>query len=337
MQYDAVIVGGSFAGLAVASEVSGRVLLIDRKKIGGNVTSACGTRYDLAREISKKSILQKFNTVTLNTKNNEHEVKLNYPYCTIDYETFCKDWMKKIDAEFIKTNAVGYKNGKGVITKNGNYDAKCIVDCSGWNAVIASSLRKNFVNKKMMSFGIETELKYKDNTLRFFADSGIIKKGAAWIFPIGNESRFGVASYVGRTKILDNLKNFVKRYKLRPKKVYGGYFPYGLRDCVAGNIFLVGDSACQTIPLTGEGIRIAVNYGRECGKIVQKVIDNEITLEQGLNMYGEIGNKNKRYYELILKAQNMFINMSDVTIERFAKLLDNKMLMKIMEEKYQGL
>jgi len=337
MKYDAIIVGGSFAGLAVASEIKGKVLIIDRKEIGSTVTSACGTRYDLAKGISQKSILQKFNIMTLNTKSREHKVKLKYPYCTIDYEAFCKDWMKKINADFIKANATGYKKGKGVITQNGIYNAKCIIDCSGWNAVLASSLKKNFVNKKMMSFGIETELKYKDDTLRFFANSGIVEKGAAWIFPISNKSRFGVASYVGNTKILNNLNKFVKRYKLKPKKVYGGYFPYGLRECIVENIFLVGDSACQTIPLTGEGIRIAINYGKICGKIIQKVIDNKITLEQGLSTYKEIGNKNKKYYNLILKAQNMFVNMNDNTIERFAKLLDNRMLMRAIEEKYQKL
>ncbi len=44
MDYDVIIAGGSFAGLAVANQLRGqRVLLIDRKPIGSGRTSACGT------------------------------------------------------------------------------------------------------------------------------------------------------------------------------------------------------------------------------------------------------------------------------------------------------
>ncbi|NIW91899.1 MAG: hypothetical protein GWN20_03100 [Phycisphaerae bacterium] len=42
--YDVIIAGASFAGLAVANQLSGhKVLLIDRKPNGAGQTSACGT------------------------------------------------------------------------------------------------------------------------------------------------------------------------------------------------------------------------------------------------------------------------------------------------------
>jgi len=43
VRYDAIIVGASFAGLAVASRLRGNVLIIDKKDIGTGQTSACGT------------------------------------------------------------------------------------------------------------------------------------------------------------------------------------------------------------------------------------------------------------------------------------------------------
>ena len=44
-EYDAVIVGASFGGLAAASQLqgAGRVLLADREPPGTGETSACGT------------------------------------------------------------------------------------------------------------------------------------------------------------------------------------------------------------------------------------------------------------------------------------------------------
>jgi len=44
MQYDVIISGGSFAGLAAAVQLQGkRVLLVEPHKIGAVQTSACGT------------------------------------------------------------------------------------------------------------------------------------------------------------------------------------------------------------------------------------------------------------------------------------------------------
>lgn len=41
--YDAIVVGASFAGLAVARRLQGRVLLLDRHEVGEVQTSACGS------------------------------------------------------------------------------------------------------------------------------------------------------------------------------------------------------------------------------------------------------------------------------------------------------
>ncbi|MFQ6116804.1 MAG: FAD-dependent oxidoreductase, partial [Candidatus Bipolaricaulia bacterium] len=49
--YDVVIVGASFAGLSVASQLHGAVLLIDKNDPGAHQTSACGAPYDLIREL----------------------------------------------------------------------------------------------------------------------------------------------------------------------------------------------------------------------------------------------------------------------------------------------
>ena len=42
-RYDVVIAGASFAGLATALQLRGRVLVLDHQPVGAGQTSACGT------------------------------------------------------------------------------------------------------------------------------------------------------------------------------------------------------------------------------------------------------------------------------------------------------
>lgn len=188
-KYDVIIAGASFAGLAVASKIKNKkILLIDRKYIGTNVTSACGTSVEMIKGVNcEKSILQTFDKFAIHIKDQEIEIPISEKYCTIDYSKFCKLLNNQNNAEFLIAN-VKKTNGKIVYTDKGNFEADIIVDCTGWSAVLASSLKKDYVNKKMMSFGIETEIPYKkDNKLRFFLDEDIIKNGVAWIFPCKKE------------------------------------------------------------------------------------------------------------------------------------------------------
>src|SRR3979490_2543828 len=57
-----------------------------------------------------------------------------------------------------------------------------------------------------------------------------------------------------------------------------------LRSTV-GRVFAVGDAAGQCLPLTAEGIRPALYFGGEGGRIVQRVLDGAGSLEAGLEAY----------------------------------------------------
>lgn len=59
MKYDAIIAGASFAGLAAASRLKGKILLIDRNDIGSHQTSACSTLLRVAQNLRcQDSVLQ---------------------------------------------------------------------------------------------------------------------------------------------------------------------------------------------------------------------------------------------------------------------------------------
>ncbi len=335
-KYDVIIAGASFAGLATASKITNsKVLLIDRKEIGTHQQSACGTTVRTVKDIGcERAILKTFNVATLHTENKEIDIPLPEKFCTIDYKKFCRILNKQNKADFIKANVKGVKNST-VITNEGNLKAAILVDCTGWQAVLASSLRRNYVNKNMLSFGVETEIPYKDKKLRFFVNPDIIENGAAWIFPCKKTARFGIGSYVKNPNILSNLKNFVESYNLRIGKIHGGSFCYCLKNPVIKNIFVVGCAAGQTLPLTGEGIRRSVYFGLKCGEIIQKILDNKISLKQGQKEYRELTLKGKRYYNYLLKAQNKLPTPSNWGLNLIANLLSIKPIAKWVWKKYE--
>ncbi len=307
MRYDAIIAGASFAGLAAASQIKGRVLLIDRKEIGAGQTSACGTFESVIAEWgAQNAVLQSFDRVALHCPD-EIIVPLIEPLHTIDYEKFCKILARKTRADFLKAVVFGAK-GDIVITSAGEFSSRCIIDCTGWRAVLASSINKNYVHRKKLTFCIETVAEHSDDVMRFFVDERIIQRGAAWIFPIGEKSRIGVGSYAGETRIIPMLKSFIKGMNLEIGELHGNFIPYGLREPVVGNIFVVGDAAGQAIPLTAEGIRKSLYFGKECGRIVQDIIEEKISLARGLEEYRKTVNHSLPDYSLLLRMQNWMLN-----------------------------
>ena len=304
-EYDVIIAGASFAGLAVASKIKNKkVLLIDREDIGSHIISACGTLVKTMKKIKcEKAIIQTFDTATIHTKNKEIDIHLPEKFCTIDFNKFCKLFNKQNNAEFLKAD-IRKTDGKIVYTSKGNFKSDIIVDCTGWRAILASSLNKEYFDDKMLSFGIETEISYKkDDKLIFFLNPDIIKNGAAWLFPCGDRARFGIGSYKGDTKLVLNLNKFVESYNLKIGKIHGGYFCYCLKEPIVKNIFVVGCAAGQTLPLTGEGIRRSINFGLICGEIIDKIADKKITLEHGQGEYKKIVLKHKDSYQKLLNIQ----------------------------------
>lgn len=335
-KYDVIIAGASFAGLAVASKIgNGKVLLIDRNEIGAHQISACGTTVEIVRDTKcEESILRTFDTVALHTKNKEIDIPLPEQFCTIDYKKFCIELAEQSTAEFLKADVTGMKNSE-VVTSEGNLEAKIIVDCTGWQAVLASSLNGSYVNKKMLSFGIETEVPYKDNKFRFFMNPDIIENGAAWLFPCEGTARFGVGIYTGDTKIYPNLEKFVKRYDLEVGKIHGGFFCYCMKEPVVKNIFVVGCAAGQTLPLTGEGIRRSIYFGLRCGEIIQKILDEKISIKEGQEEYRNLALKHRGYYNFLLKVQNKLPTLSNWKLNLISKFLSIGPIARLTWRKYK--
>ena len=88
-EYDVVICGASFAGLAVARELRAsraRVLVLDRYEIGEKQTSACCAPTEWIVNLGLEgSIKQTFETMAMHTLGAHVRWRLPYTFSTFDY------------------------------------------------------------------------------------------------------------------------------------------------------------------------------------------------------------------------------------------------------------
>lgn len=321
MKYDAIIAGASFAGLAAASRLKGKILIIDQNDIGSRQTSACATLLRVPQNLGcQDSVLQIHNEGYIHLRSRTIRHILPQAFCTFDFSKFCQGLFKLCNAEFVKAKIFGVKDGQ-IKTSRGDFEAKCVIDATGWRAVLASSLENSYVVPSEMSFGLDVavpkdgsgasnpglRLKNLDSGLEtglhFWVDPVIAPKGYGWFFPSGDYYRAGIGSYNGSKETSKTLEQFLDNLGVKGRGVHGGFFPWVLRRPVVGQIFVVGDAAGQCLPITGEGIRSAVFFGQACGDIVQNVIEGRVPLSQGLQEYESLVNGFKGGYNLLRNWQ----------------------------------
>ncbi len=313
MKYDAIIVGASFAGLAVASRLRGDILLIDRKDIGTGQTSACGTPLSVVQPLQcMDSVLQVYHRGFIHTHSRTIAYDLPYPFCAFDYYALCQGLARRAQADFLRARVTGLKEGHVVMTDRGEFTATCLVDSSGWRAVLATSGSPDPPDLSTMGFGIETTVKYRAEGLHFWLDPRLINMGAAWLFPCGEQARIGVGSYLGETRLKASLTSFLGHFGLSANGIHGGFLSYKLKEPVAGQVFVVGDAAGQCEPLTGAGIGPALFFGARCAEIIQAVIDRGASLNDGLQRYARLVQDYHRYYSFLERAQRRMLSMPEL-------------------------
>jgi len=338
-KYDAIIAGASFAGLVVARTLKGNILLIDGKReIGASQKSTCCTYYHIIKKLGcEDSILQVIDTGILHIGSKNITSRLYYPLATFDYKKFCQILYEKSNTQFLSTKVRGLKGDK-VITDKGNFQSECIIDATGWQAILASSVRKDFVPKSGKSFGIETTPFYKNKAIEVWLNPQMMPKGVTWIFPCGEFSRFGIGSYIGKTRLKEGLETFLKEFELKmTKDLHGGHFTNNFREPTVENIFVVGDAAGQCLPFSGEGIRSSLYFGQKCGKIIQRIIDGKITRNEGLKEYRQVVLRHKKYYTFLSWAQKISITFPNSWLSYFVKFISLRPIFKYAEKKYVDL
>lgn len=320
--YDAIIVGGSFAGLAVASRLRGRILLIDKDDIGEGQTSACGTLLAVPQRLGlMDSVLQVQRGLVFHLRDRTEVMDTrDHPFCTFDYGRFCREFAGRLEVEILRASARGVE-GNAVVTERGTFTGSCIVDASGWRAVLARCLRPHYADRRRMSYGIETEAQSAGDCLCFWYDPTLVPRGVQWFFPCGSNVRVGVASYAGDAHLRGHLDRFEDSLGVAGTRIHGGYFPARLREPVVGSLFVVGDAAGQCLPFTGEGIRPALYFGQACGDIVQAVVDGRVSLGDGLRRYREFVNRHRWMYRIMTLSQLALLRLPVRTSSRLIGLI----------------
>ena len=340
MDYDIIIAGGSFSGLAVAAQLRGkRVLLVEPNPIGRVQTSACGTLLEvLAASGTMDSLLQIHEAFVLHLPHRTYELPLPDPFCTFDYHTFCQSLLEQCDVEVLRASVLGHR-GHLVYTSHGAFDAGLLIDATGWRAALAANSRQQKKPRHGKSFGIETTLPLKEAGLHFWYDPAHLgRKNVAWIFPIGHASRAGLASYVGETRLKSGLIRWLEGDLGQVSNhLFGGFFPYRRQPATRGHILCVGDAAGQCLPLTGEGIRPALYFGTLAGQLARAYTEGLLSEPQVLTAYRRQVAAHNGLHKFLLLAQKCLTNLPMGGVERLAAVIHRHGLFTWLMHSYRQL
>ena len=339
--YDVVIVGASFAGLAVANVLRGRrVLLIDRKPVGEEQTSACATILCVMRRWGlDDAVLQTHDALVLHTRRRMIRFASPYPWCTFDYRRACEILLERSGAEFLQATARGIE-GDRVILDRGDVAGTCIVDASGWRAALSSSEGSR---RRGMSYGLNmvaampVQAGLETSSLHFWYGRDVMPGAMAWVFPRGEEATVGLGSYRGPRPMRGPLERFARRLDVEVTAFRGAYFPHALRRPIAGRAFVVGDAAGQCIGLTGEGVRPALFFGEACGRAIERVLSGELTLAQGQDEYARVVARKERFYRYFTRSQAVLTRVPTLLVEWLSLYTASERMCARVLHRYWGL
>lgn len=289
-EWDAIVVGASFAGLAAAMELAGhgRVLLIDKDPIGDHQTSACATPLAVLERLQvTETIEQVHHHLVIHLPGGKARTfRPRFPFATFDYRALCQALARRTDAEVLQARVTGLGDG-AVETSEGRHRAPILIDASGWRAVAGSAIAPRALPGPRRTNGLEAVLPGERDGLHFWVGDPLAADGYLWDFPAGGKSRIGLIRYGSGGALKARLEGFVERPLAGPA-LHGGVLPAGLRGGVAGRAFLTGDAAGLCLPLTGEGIRPALVFGQIAGRLAARVLERRLGLDEALAAYAAL-------------------------------------------------
>ena len=366
-EYDVVICGASFAGLAVARELRAsraRVLVLDRYEIGEKQTSACCAPTDWIVNLGlEASIKQTFETMAMHTLGAHVRWRLPYTFSTFDYRQCCELlWAQCGDAEFEtakidgKSNvagsgtggarngsdrregdgAGGVADGETIIhTDRGDVRARLVVDALGWRRVLGNETIQP--PEATLSRGLEVHPDGSGPELQLWVDPRYVVSGYSWSFPAGDELRIGVGSYDPRFHVKEPTVRLATDEGADTVRYQGNWIPHRYREPVEDGVFFCGDSAGHCIAMSAEGIRTAWYFGIAVGRELTEVLAGARTREQALANYAAFADAHRWKFEWMWLNQRAVRHLHGRPLDRLARFTSRPRLIRWLFRRYLNL
>jgi flavin-dependent dehydrogenase len=306
--WDALICGASFAGLAVARQLAGaraRILVLDRYEIGERQTSACAAPTEWLEALGLgPSVRQTFGDLVIHTPHTTVRMHLPFTFSTFNYPELCSLLFAQADASF-ETAKVKGRTGDVVHTDRGDLSAPLVVDALGWGRVLATPRDDYQPPDAALSRGLEVHPWGASDELEIWIDRAYVPAGYGWSFPARDEVRIGVGSFDPRFHVKEPTVRLVDDLERDPVRYQGNWIPHRLRPACEDGVFFVGDSAGHCLPLTAEGIRTAFYFGIACGGELREVIEGRSDRETALRRYASFSVAHRWKFEAMLRAQRL--------------------------------
>jgi menaquinone-9 beta-reductase len=323
-EYDVLVCGASFAGLAVVRELRGsgaRVLVIDRYEIGERQTSACGIPTEWLRVMGLiGSHRQTFGRLVIHTPFGTSVLELPWTFSTFDYPALCELLWEQCDAEF-ETAKVDGRSGDTVHTDRGDLCAPIVVDALGWRRVLGSGYQPP---DAPLSRGLEVHPWGAGDEMELWIDRRYVPAGYGWSFPAGEETRIGVGSFDPRFHVKDTTVMLAEDLSREPVRYQGNWIPHRLRAATDDGVFFVGDSAGHCLPLTAEGIRTAFYFGIACGRELRAALEGRQPIASALARYGDFSEAHRWKFEAMLAAQRLIPRVPPRLLNRSIRAMQAK-------------
>jgi len=304
--YDVLVCGASFAGLAVARELAGsgaRTLIVDRYEIGERQTSACAAPTEWLEAMGVgASMRQTFDTLVVHTPHTTVRFRLPWTFSTFDYRELCGLLYAQCDAEF-ETATVNGRSATTVHTDRGDVSAPLVVDALGWKRVLSGSGYQP--PSAPLSRGLEVHPFGASDELEIWIDRSYVPAGYSWSFPAADELRVGVGSFDPRFHVKEPTVRLAGDLEREAVRYQGNWIPHKLRAATADGIFFVGDSAGHCLPLTAEGIRTAFYFGIACGRELRRVVEGRAEPATALRRYRDFSARHEWQFKWMLRVQRM--------------------------------
>jgi flavin-dependent dehydrogenase len=317
--YDVVVCGASFAGLAVARELRGsgaRIIVVDRYEIGERQTSACAAPTEWLENLGlEASIRQTFRDLVVHRPEKTYRWTLPWTFSTFDYAELCALLAAQGEFAFETAKVDGITRGTvhTVHTDRGDLRAPLVVDALGWRRVLSDDRDAIQPPEARLSRGLEVHPpigSHPPDDLELWLDPKYIVPGYSWAFPAGSEVRVGVGSFDPRLRVKQPTVQLADDLGVDSVRYQGNWIPHRLRPATGDGVFFAGDSAGHCLPTTAEGIRTALYFGLACGRELRRVIEGRQTREQALARYHSFNEDHRWAFDWLWRVQTLVSGMN---------------------------